>query len=80
VDRAAHVVDVDHAVGDARAPERGDAIAQRRAAGSASACVPSFDTVKRTSRRVSAIIVIVSTTPRHSERAPRKNFWRAGAL
>ena len=33
VDRAAHVLDVDHAVGDGGSPERGDAIAQRARGG-----------------------------------------------
>ena len=57
VHRAAHVVDVDHAVRRRtrpRAPRRDRAAT--RAAGSASAWRPSCVTVKRTSRRVSATI------------------------
>jgi hypothetical protein len=37
-------------------------------------------TVMRTSRRTSAIAVMRSVTARHSDRAPRKNFCRAGVL
>jgi hypothetical protein len=36
--------------------------------------------VTRTSRRTSAIVVTVSAIPRHSLRALRRNFWRAGVL
>ena len=80
VDRAAHVVDLDQPVGDGRSPQRRDTVAQRVRGRQRERLMPVVrdgeadvaprERDHRRSRRHA----------RHSDRAPRKNLWRAGAL